>query len=115
VTAPDESTEWLGRVRHDLVKRLLWSARDRRELGGPVRPGELVAALIDEEGSPVEAAVLWTRLCADAPASVPGAALAAFGVAVGRATAAARADDLSGVLALEVAFETLDGKSRRNS
>jgi hypothetical protein len=114
VTEPDQATDWVNRVRHDLVKRLLWSARDRRELGGPVRPGELVASLIDEEGMPVEASVLWTRLCAEAPASVSGAAVAAFGVAVGRATAAARADDLSGVLALEAAFELLDGKSRRN-
>ena len=123
MTDAEEASTWLGRVHHDLVKRLLWSARDRRDLGGPVHPGELVSSLIDEEGQPVEAAALWTRLCADAPATIPGAALATFGVAVARATAAARGDDLSGVLTLEAAFALLTaspraaapgGKPRRN-
>jgi hypothetical protein len=41
---------WLGRVRHDLVKRMVWAARDRREMGGDVVAGELRARLIDEEG-----------------------------------------------------------------
>ena len=50
---------WLARVRHDLVKRMLWPARDRRDLGGPVREGELVAKLIDEEGQPTRAGELW--------------------------------------------------------
>ena len=50
---------WLARVRHDLVKRLVWPARDRRDAGGPVIPGELVATLIDEEGQPTTAAALW--------------------------------------------------------
>ena len=34
-------TEWLARVRHDLVKRLVWPARDRRDMGGAPKPGEL--------------------------------------------------------------------------
>ena len=29
--------EWLARVRHDLVKRLVWPARDRRDIGGERR------------------------------------------------------------------------------
>ena len=95
---------WLARVRHDLVKRLVWPARDRRDAGGPVLPGELVARVIDEEGRPTTAAGLWASLVADAPA---GAELAAFGAAVARAVDAAEAGDLEGVLALEGAFAAL--------
>ena len=97
---------WLARVRHDLVKRLLWAARDRRDLGGPPRPGELVATLFDEEGRPCTAATLWAALRADAPGTA-GAALDAFGRALDAAVAAAAADDLAGVLAIESAFDQL--------
>jgi len=102
--------EWLARVQHDLVKRLLWPARDRRALGGPVVPGELyapLAGLVDGDGAPIGAAALWQRLCEDAPASTPPGALAAFGAALDRASAAAKADDLAGVLALEQAYTAL--------
>jgi hypothetical protein len=99
-----EPGAWLARVRHDLVKRLVWPARDRRDAGGAVVPGELVASLIDDEGRPTTPVALWDALVADAP---PGAALAPFTAAVGRATAAAAADQLDGVLALETAFEAL--------
>jgi hypothetical protein len=95
---------WLARVRHDLVKRLLWPARDRRDAGGPVVHGELVAPLIDDEGRPVTPGALWQGLAADAP---PGAALGPFTAAVRQAEAAAAADDLDGVLALEPAFQAL--------
>jgi hypothetical protein len=99
-------SEWLRRVRHDLVKRLLWPARDRRDLGGPVRPGELVASLIDEEGKPASAETVWARLLAAAP--VPQhPALASFAAALPGALGAARRDDLAGVLALEAAFDRL--------
>ena len=53
-------TEWLARVRHDLVKRLVWPARDRRDMGGAPAPGELVATLIDDEGQPITAQALWS-------------------------------------------------------
>jgi hypothetical protein len=96
--------DWLARVRHDLVKRLLWPARDRRDVGGPVVPGELVAPLIDDEGRPTTPEALWEALAADAPA---GAALGPFAAAIARATAAAAADQMDGVLALEPAFEAL--------
>jgi len=95
---------WLARVRHDLVKRLLWPARDRRDAGGPVVPGELVASLIDDEGRPTTPEALWGALAVDAPA---GAALAPFTAAVARAAAAATADQLDGVLALAPAFDQL--------
>lgn len=106
-----EGGPWLARVRHDLVKRLVWPARDRRDAGGPVVPGELVAPLIDDEGHPTSAAALWTVLAAQAPAE---AAVAAFGAAVTRAAEAARADDLDGVLALEAAFAALAASLARS-
>jgi hypothetical protein len=102
---PQES-EWLRQVRHDLVKRLLWPARDRRELGGPVRPGELVVTLVDDEGNPSTAAAVWAQLQINAPEpSHP--ALPAFESALASAVAAATCDDLDGVLALDPAFEQL--------
>jgi len=103
---------WLARVRHDLVKRLVWPARDRRDMGGAPAAGELVPDLIDEEGQPITAAALWTALAADAPA---GANLAPYEAAVASAAAAADAGDVQGVIALEDAFaalaRSLEGKA----
>ena len=99
--------EWLARLRHDLVKRLVWPARDRRDLGGPVRPGELVATLIDDEGAPIPAPVLWAKLRAEAPATIGGAALDGFDSALQAAQKAAAAGDVTGVLALDAAFDQL--------
>ncbi|HXI37600.1 MAG TPA: hypothetical protein VNH80_11875 [Burkholderiales bacterium] len=96
--------EWLARVRHDLVKRLVWPARDRRDVGGEPAPGELAPDLIDDEGRAVTASALWTALAADAPA---GADVASFATAVARAAAAAEAGDVQGVIALEDAFAAL--------
>ena len=98
---------WLARVRHDLVKRMLWPARDRRDLGGPVRAGELVAKLIDDEGQPVSASTLWRVLLADAPASVSNEIAREFAAALEAAEAGARADQLEPVLALEAIFAEL--------
>jgi len=103
---------WLSRVRHDLVKRLVWPARDRRDAGGAPAPGELAPRLIDSEGQPATPQDVWTDLAADAP---PGADLDAFAAALARAVAAATADDVAGVMELEAAFDrlarSLDGKS----
>ena len=96
--------EWLARVRHDLVKRMVWPARDRRDVGGSPAPGELVPALIDDEGRPITAGALWAALAADAP---PGADTETFQAAVAGAAAAAQADDVQGVMALEAAFAAL--------
>jgi hypothetical protein len=98
---------WLGRLRHDLVKRMLWPARDRRDAGGTAGPGELVPTLVDDEGGPIEAAALWALLRADAPAGAPSAALDRFGEEVVGAARAAMRSDLEGVLALEGAFDEL--------
>jgi hypothetical protein len=98
---------WLGRVHHDLVKRLLWPARDRRDLGGAPAPGELVAGLSDDEGRPVAAETLWRSLRGEAPAAMPGGALDAFEKALAAATTAAAAGDVAGVLSLDAAFQAL--------
>jgi len=106
------STEWLARVRHDLVKRLVWPARDRRDMGGAPAPGELAPDLIDEEGQPISADALWTALAAEAP---DGADLPAFAAALQRAVAAARAGDVDGVIALEAAYTGLAHSLNRKS
>jgi hypothetical protein len=98
--------EWIRRLRHDLVKRLLWPARDRKDMGGPVEPGELVARLRNDEGHPAPADAIWAALRADAPAPMHPA-LATFEAALRAALHAAEHNDLSDVLALEAAFETL--------
>jgi hypothetical protein len=97
-------TAWLARVRHDLVKHVLWPARDRREVGGRPAPGELVPRVSDGEGRPLAAAELWRSLRAEAPRGLP---LAAFDAALARALAAADVGDVAGVLALEEATDAL--------
>jgi hypothetical protein len=100
------SSEWLRRVRHDLVKRLVWPARDRRDMGGSPVPGELVASLVDEEGQPATAATVWAGLEASATdPRHPG--LAAFEAALADCLAAAQRNDVDGVLALDRAFDRL--------
>ena len=100
-----ETARWLARVRHDLVKRLVWPARDRRDLGGVPAPGELVAQLVDDDGAPTTAPVLWAGLKTEGPKA--SGAVADFEAALARALAAAAAADLDGVLALEPAFDEL--------
>ena len=97
-----EPGAWLARVRHDLVKRLVWPARDRRDAGGAPADGELVAKLIDDEGNPTTAPALWAALKADGPAAP---ALAPFETAFTSALAAAEGGDVDGVLALDPAFD----------
>ena len=105
---------WLARVRHDLVKRMVWPARDRRDLGGPVRAGELVAKLIDDEGRPTHAAALWQALLAEAPAGVSDKIAEPFARTLADAEAAARADQMEPVLALEAAFDELARQVKGN-
>src|SRR5262245_59377180 len=95
---------WLARVRHDLVKRLVWPARDRQQAGGRPAPGELQPRLVDDDGRPASVEALWAALKDDAP---PALDLAPFEAALAAAAAAARADDVAGVLALEPAFDAL--------
>jgi hypothetical protein len=100
---------WLARVRHDLVKRVVWPARDRRDVGGAPAAGELVAPLTDDEGHPTTAAALWAGLAVDAP---PGLPLREFQAALDDAVASAAAGDVPGVLALEPAFDALAALAR---
>ncbi|HVV53453.1 MAG TPA: hypothetical protein VHO06_27595 [Polyangia bacterium] len=102
-----ETERWLARLRHDLVKRLVWPARDRRDLGGAPAPGELRARLVDDEGNATTAAALWAALAADGPGEPNAPALARFEAALDGAVAAAAAGDVDGVLALEAAFDAL--------
>jgi len=104
-----EIDAWLARLRHDLIKRLVWPARDRRDAGGAPSPGELVPRLIDDEGRPATAATLWLTLAADAP---DGLDVSTFAAALARADAAAAAGDVAGVLALEPAFDELAAQAR---
>jgi hypothetical protein len=98
---------WLARLQHDLVKRLLWPARDRRDMGGTPASGELIVRLSDDEGRPVGALACWQGLRGEAPGSLPAAALNHFDRAIERAVSAAEAGDLEGVLALDAAFAAL--------
>jgi len=96
--------EWIARVRHDLVKRVVWAARDRRDAGGRPAPGELEARLIDDEGRPATAAAVWAALRDEAPGGVE---MGGFEGALEAAVAAAARGDVDGVLALEPAFDDL--------
>jgi hypothetical protein len=115
--------DWLARLKHDLVKRAVWLARDLRDAGGAIRPADRAALrrnlieLPDEEGRPVAATALWRVFREESTA--PAAALDAFGAAVEQAEAAALdADDhpaeaIDAALALEPAFEALAREVRK--
>ena len=90
---------WLQRLRHDLLKRALWTARDLRDTGA--RPTDadrraLLAGLrdlLDGEGKPTSAKALWALLLEEAPeestlAPAFRSAAAAFGAALDQADAA---------------------------
>ena len=104
---------WLGRVRHDLVKPLVWPARDLVDLGRPLQPGDLaelqraLTRLIDQAGQPVTMTALWRQLRAEAPATLAAAALDRFEQALQRVEPACRSDvraAIGALLALEQAL-----------
>ena len=101
---------WLAALRHDLVKRALWPARDLRDSGSrdvaALRRG--LFELTDAEGRPVSALELWTRVRPSAPC--PAAACDGFEGALRGAVAALEQPwpaPLDAVLALESAFADL--------
>ena len=112
---------WLRRVRHDLIKRAVWVARDLRDSGSTPLPSDLRALrsglfeLVDDEGNPIDARALWARLCEDAPsAAAPhlkkvadaiDQASAAVKSATPDATSISRAAEAC--LAIEAAFDEL--------
>jgi hypothetical protein len=79
---------WLSRLRHDLVKRAVWPARDLREAAREPRPADvlqLVAGLFelrDGEGRVVSARRLWEELRREAPPAVSRTCLDSFGIAL---------------------------------
>ena len=101
---------WLTALRHDLVKRALWPARDLRDGGGrdvdALRRG--LFELVDAEGAPVAAEALFAQMRASAPC--PAAACDAFAMALRGAVSALDRPwpaPLQAVLALEDAFDAL--------
>jgi hypothetical protein len=108
---------WLGRLRHDLVKRVLWPARDLVDAGAPPTAAETAALraglteLVAPDGSPTTARDLWRRFRADAPSRVPVVALDAFEQALEAADTAVGtrppAEAAQVVLRLETAFQDL--------
>ena len=101
---------WLAAVRHDLVKRAVWPARDLRDTGGrdvaALRRG--LFDLTDAEGAPASAEALFARMRVDSPC--PAAACDAFAASLREAVASLESPwprPLSAVLALEEAFATL--------
>ena len=102
---------WLKALRHDLVKRAVWPARDLRDTGGRDLPAlrRGLLALTDPEGAPITAQALWERMRADAPPGCPEAC-AQFGSTLRAAVAALDRPwpaPLDAILALEDAFAVL--------
>ncbi len=88
---------WVNRVRHDLVKRLAWPARDLQALGRDARADDLpelrraMHGLVDEDGQPIAAAALWRGLRAEAPAELSPRGLDALESAITHAATLAEA------------------------
>ena|SRR6185503_17666365 len=100
---------WLQALRHDLVKRAVWPARDLRDTGqrDPAALRRGLTQLSDAEGMPVTAEALFAQMRREAPA---GAACEPFAEALRKAVAALDAHwpaPLQAVLALEDAFDAL--------
>jgi hypothetical protein len=101
---------WLRALRHDLVKRAVWPARDLRDSGErdaeALRRG--LMQLCDAEGRPITAEALFERMRQGAPCPTP--ACDAFAAALQTAVSALDLPwpaPLAAVLALEDAFSTL--------
>lgn len=102
---------WLRALRHDLVKRAVWPARDLRESGEQdveaLRRG--LTQLCDAEGAPITALALFERMRRDAPCPAP--ACEAFARALQAAVTSLDFPwpaPLHAVLALEDAFSALE-------
>ena len=108
---------WARRLRHDIVKRAVWAARDLGPLEGTPSEGDVAALkrglydLRDEEGAAVTARSLWERMRSDAPRNTPE--LEQFSRALEEAYAAVDAlpdrfsAAVSALLRLEDRFEAL--------
>ena len=113
---------WLSRLRHDLVRRALWTARDLRDLKLAPSPDDVKALraglreLSDPEGRPIDACALFALLLEEAPPELRGSSAEGFAAVLQAATAAV--DEaaknhacalaaLQAVLQVEPAFEGL--------
>jgi len=101
---------WLRDLRHDLVKRAVWPARDLRDSGeqdvSALRRG--LMELTDHEGRPVDAVRLFAQMRQRAPC--PAEACDAFAAALQQAVKALDLPwpaPLHAVLGLEDAFSAL--------
>ena len=107
----------LCRLRHDLVKRVLWPARDLLDSGAAPTAADAAALraglhdLVAPDGAPATARELWRRFRAEAPTAVPAAALDAFERALEAAATAVDtrppAEAAKAVLEVEPAFQEL--------
>ncbi|MBS2024750.1 MAG: hypothetical protein JST92_20330 [Deltaproteobacteria bacterium] len=98
---------WLQHLRHDLLKRALWPARDLQETlaTGDATPGEVRALrnglldLRDEAGRPITASTLLRSARSDAPASISADRLDDLQTLVDEAERLVRALDPAAALA----------------
>lgn len=98
---------WLQTLRHDLVKRVVWAARDQRDSGlhDPELLRMAVEQLTDPEGQRIDALGLWEIFKRDAPMPTD-----AFERALRNAVAGLQEPwpaPLEKILALEPAFDAL--------
>ena len=101
---------WLRALRHDLVKRAVWPARDLRDSGeqdvSALSRG--LMQLTDAEGAPISAQALFARMLPGSPC--PPQACDAFASSLQTAVSALDLPwpaPLTAVLALEDAFSAL--------
>jgi hypothetical protein len=108
---------WLARLRHDLVKRALWPARDLLDAGAPPSAADAAALraglseIVAGDGTPTTALDLWRSLRATAPPALTATALDAFEAvlraAVAAVASAAPTAAAHEVLRLDPAFHDL--------
>jgi hypothetical protein len=109
---------WLRALRHDLVKRAVWAARDLRDSGGndPASLRRGLFELTDPEGARISAQALFQRMRGEAPCSPQ--ACDAFAQALAGAVAALDRPwpaPLDAILALEDAFAALARSMERGA
>jgi hypothetical protein len=116
---------WTARLRHDLVKRAVWAARDLRSLEGTPSLADVAALrnglydLRDEEGAVVDARSLWGQMRLKAPRNTPE--VERFSAAIEEAHSAVDAlpagftAAISALLRIEERFEALARSLDTNS